>query len=189
MFVSGGDDTKIKVWNYNMKKCIFTLTGHSDYIRTVQFHHELPWILSASDDATIRVWNFQNRTLLTTTAGHEHYVMSAFFHPTQDLIVSASLDQTIRVWDYSVLRKKFFEAKASSIEVISLDMTVKFRIDGHDRGVNWAIFHPTLQLIASGSDDKTVKIWKYADNKWIYTIYKSNLLKRCALFYKLFYTN
>lgn len=107
-----------------------------------------------------------NRTLLTTATGHDHYVMSAFFHPKQDLIVSASLDQTIRVWDYSVLRKKFFEARSTSLEVIAFDVTVKFKIEGHDRGVNWAVFHPTLNLIASGSDDKTVKIWKFTDNKW-----------------------
>jgi coatomer subunit alpha len=50
MFVSGGDDHLVKVWNYKMKKCMFTLTGHLDYVRTVQFHNELPWIVSASDD-------------------------------------------------------------------------------------------------------------------------------------------
>jgi coatomer protein complex subunit alpha (xenin) len=165
-FVSGGDDCKIKVWNYNTKKCQFNLTGHTDYIRTVQFHHELPWILSASDDQTIRIWNWLNRTLLTTATGHDHYVMSAFFHPSQDLIVSASLDQTIRMWDYSVLRKKFFEARSNSLDVIAFDVTVKFKLEGHDRGVNWAVFHPTLNLIASGSDDKTIKIWKFTDSKW-----------------------
>jgi len=72
---------------------LFNLTGHTDYIRTVQFHHELPWIVSSCDDYTIRIWNWLNRTLLTTATGHDHYVMSAFFHPTEDLIVSASLDQ------------------------------------------------------------------------------------------------
>jgi coatomer protein complex subunit alpha (xenin) len=41
------------------------LNGHLDYIRTVFFHHELPWILSASDDQTIRIWNWQNRSLST----------------------------------------------------------------------------------------------------------------------------
>jgi len=50
LFVSGGDDYKIKVWNYKQKKCMFSLVSHLDYIRTVFFHHELPWILSASDD-------------------------------------------------------------------------------------------------------------------------------------------
>lgn len=50
MFVSGGDDHLVKVWSYKAKKCMFTLTGHLDYVRTVEFHNELPWIVSASDD-------------------------------------------------------------------------------------------------------------------------------------------
>jgi len=92
--------------------------------------------------------------------------MSAFFHLSQDLIVSASLDQTIRIWDYSVLRKKFFEARSNTLEVIALDITMKMKIEGHERGVNWAVFHPTLNLIASASDDKTIKIWKYTDSRY-----------------------
>ena len=50
MFVSGGDDHKVKVWNYKTKKCVLTLSGHLDYVRTVEFHKELPWIISSSDD-------------------------------------------------------------------------------------------------------------------------------------------
>lgn len=38
LFVSGGDDYKIKVWNYKQKRCLFTLLGHLDYIRTTFFH-------------------------------------------------------------------------------------------------------------------------------------------------------
>ena len=165
-FVSGGDDKTIKVWNYITKKCQFTLTGHKDYLRTVQFHYELPWILSSSDDMTIRIWNWLNKTLLTTASGHDHYVMSAFFHPSQDWIVSASLDNTIRIWDYSVLRKKYSEARAKSFEVISMDVTMIHKLEGHDKGVNWATFHPNLNLIASASDDQTIKIWKYSHNVW-----------------------
>ena len=165
-FVSGGDDKTIKVWNYATKKCQFTLTGHKDYVRSVQFHKELAWILSSSDDMTIRIWNWINRTLLTTASGHDHYVMSAFFHPTQDWIVSASLDSTIRIWDYSVLRKKYYEARSNSFEVIAMDVTMIHKLEGHERGVNWAVFHPTLNLIASASDDKTIKIWKYSNPNW-----------------------
>ncbi len=45
LFVSGGDDYKIKLWNYKQRRCLFTLLGHLDYIRTTFFHHEYPWIL------------------------------------------------------------------------------------------------------------------------------------------------
>lgn len=65
LFVSAGDDYKIKVWSLQTRRCLFTLNGHLDYVRTVYFHHELPWILSSSDDQTIRIWNWQNRSLST----------------------------------------------------------------------------------------------------------------------------
>ncbi|KAK0307450.1 hypothetical protein LTR01_005450 [Friedmanniomyces endolithicus] len=178
LFVSGGDDYKIKVWSYQTRRCLFTLNGHLDYVRTVFFHHELPWILSASDDQTIRIWNWQNRSLICTMTGHNHYAMCAQFHPKEDLIVSASLDQSVRVWDISGLRKKqsaptsmTFEdqmARASQNQADmfgNTDAVVKFVLEGHDRGVNWVAFHPTLPLIVSAGDDRLVKLWRMSETK------------------------
>ncbi|XP_014253737.1 coatomer subunit alpha [Cimex lectularius] len=176
LFVSGGDDYKIKVWNYKQRKCIFTLLGHLDYIRTIQFHQEYPWILSASDDQTIRIWNWQSRNCICVLTGHNHYVMSAQFHPTDDIVVSASLDFTIRVWDISGLRKKnvapgpggledHLKNPASTDLFGQADAVVKHVLEGHDRGVNWATFHPTLPLIVSGADDRHVKLWRMNDAK------------------------
>jgi len=176
LLVSGGDDYKIKVWNYKLRRCLFTLLGHLDYIRTVQFHHEYPWIVSSSDDQTVRIWDWQARNCLSVLTGHNHYVMSVQFHPKDDLIVSASLDQTVRVWDVSGLKKK---AVGSSDESMgsnsapkigadlfgSTDTTVKYLLEGHDRGVNWASFHHTLPLIVSGADDRQVKLWRMNDSK------------------------
>jgi coatomer protein complex subunit alpha (xenin) len=84
--VASGDDYKIKVWNYKLRRCLFTLLGHLDYIRTVQFHQEYPWIVSASDDQTIRIWNWQSRNCISVLTGHNHYVMCASFHIKEDLV-------------------------------------------------------------------------------------------------------
>ena len=40
------------------------------------------------------------------------------------------------------------------------DAVVKYVLEGHDRGVNWAAFHPSLPLIVSGADDRQVKLWR-----------------------------
>eukprot|EP01103_Thecamoeba_quadrilineata_P016357 TRINITY_DN5443_c0_g1_i1.p1 TRINITY_DN5443_c0_g1~~TRINITY_DN5443_c0_g1_i1.p1 ORF type:complete len:1233 (+),score=244.75 TRINITY_DN5443_c0_g1_i1:33-3701(+) len=174
LFVSGGDDYKIKVWNYKSRRCLFNLVGHLDYIRTVQFHHENPWILSSSDDQTIRVWNWQSRSCISVLTGHNHYVMCASFHPKEDLVVSASLDQTVRVWDISGLRKKNLSPMVVNDESLRLpqndlfgntDAVVKFVLEGHDRGVNWAAFNPSLPLIISGADDRQVKLWRMNETK------------------------
>jgi coatomer protein complex subunit alpha (xenin) len=208
LFASGGDDYKVKVWNYKLRRCLFTLLGHLDYIRTVQFHSESPWLVSASDDQTIRVWNWQSRQCLAVLTGHNHYVMCASFHPREDLVVSASLDQTVRVWDIAALRKKGGPGGGGGMggpgglpggpgggmmgggggddgSVLRLpqvagiqlqvnadlfgggagDAVVKYVLEGHDRGVNWASFHPTLPLIVSGADDRQVKLWRYNETK------------------------
>ncbi|KAF2073066.1 hypothetical protein CYY_005621 [Polysphondylium violaceum] len=172
LFVSGGDDYKIKVWNYKQRRCLFTLKGHKDYIRTVEFHREAPWIVSASDDQIIRIWNWQSRTCIAELNGHNHYVMSALFHPKEDLIVSASLDQTIRIWNISELKRKTTTVKPYrdndpmrlQDEIFGTDVTVKLSLEGHDRGVNWAAFHPSGQpYIVSASDDHQVKLWRMYD--------------------------
>lgn len=173
LFVSGGDDYKIKVWNYKLHRCLFTLLGHLDYIRTVQFHHEYPWIVSASDDQTIRIWNWQSRACVAVLTGHNHYVMCASFHPKEDLVVSASLDQSVRVWDIGALRKKTVSPADDILRLSQMntdlfggvDAVVKYVLEGHDRGVNWAAFHPTLPLIVSGADDRQVKLWRMNDTK------------------------
>lgn len=36
------------------------------------------------------------------------------------------------------------------------DAVVKYVLEGHDRGVNWASFHPNLPLVISGADDRQV---------------------------------
>ncbi|GMH39915.1 hypothetical protein BSKO_07819 [Bryopsis sp. KO-2023] len=183
LFVSGGDDYKIKVWNYKLRRCLFTLHGHLDYIRTVQFHDENPWIVSSSDDQTIRIWNWQSRSCVAVLTGHNHYVMCAQFHMKEDLVVSASLDQTVRVWDITGLRKKSMSpggpgsGSPQGEDMLRLpqqmgadlfgggDAVVKYVLEGHDRGVNWASFHPTLPLIVSGADDRQVKLWRYNETK------------------------
>lgn len=81
------------------------------------------------------------------------------------------LDQESSIW-FAGLRKKNASPSGSMIpdrggqpggvpELFGQsDAVVKHVLEGHDRGVNWACFHPTLPLIISGADDRQVKLWR-----------------------------
>lgn len=124
--------------------------------------------------------------------------MSAMFSPYEDLVVSASLDQTIRVWDISSLRQKSVRPSDVMAQVRGqlpaavnadlfggTDAVVKYVLEGHTRGVNWASFHPTLPLIVSGADDRQVKLWRMSDTKaWELDTFRGHLNNvSCAMFH------
>ena len=69
------------------------------------------------------------------------------------------------------LRKKSGYESSSVVSRMNADIfgnsdaVVKYVLEGHDRGVNWASFHPSLPLIVSGADDNQVKLWRMNDAK------------------------
>jgi coatomer protein complex subunit alpha (xenin) len=126
---------------------------------------EVPWILSASDDQTVRLWDLERRTCVHVFTGHNHHVTCAAFHPTENLIVSASLDKTVRVWDTSRLVAFHKRGDYASGWARRNNVLVKYVLEGHERGVNWASFHPTLQILVSGSEDRRIKFWQLTETK------------------------
>jgi coatomer protein complex subunit alpha (xenin) len=116
--------------------------------------------------------------------------MCASFHVTEDYVVSASLDQTVRVWDISALRKKSVAPAEDILRLTQMntdlfgggDAVVKYVLEGHDRGVNWASFHPKLPLIVSGADDRQVKLWRMNGKIVLRRIpYHFLLISRCRI--------
>ena len=89
-FVAGSDDGFIRVYNYE---------AHTDYIRSVAIHPNLPCLISVSDDKFVKLWDWEKGWKCTQTfEAHSHYVMQVAFNPKDASIFStASLDGTIMV--------------------------------------------------------------------------------------------
>eukprot|EP00971_Amphidinium_carterae_P029545 581470-Amphidinium_carterae.1 len=64
--ISGSDDRTVKLWDYQTKQCVQTLSGHTNNISVALFHPTLPIILSGSEDGTVRVWHAATYRLETT---------------------------------------------------------------------------------------------------------------------------
>ena len=90
---------RLRIYNYNTMEKIKDVEAHADYIRFVEIHPAMPYVLSSSDDMSMKLWNWeQNWDCTATFEGHAHYVMMCKFNPKDtNTFASASLDRTIKV--------------------------------------------------------------------------------------------
>ncbi|KAI8322932.1 WD40 repeat-like protein, partial [Martensiomyces pterosporus] len=55
LVASGSLDTQVRVWDSDTGECKYTISGHGDVIRGVQFYDR--FLISASNDSRIRMWD------------------------------------------------------------------------------------------------------------------------------------
>jgi WD40 repeat protein/subtilase family serine protease len=128
-----------------------TLTGHTDWVRSVAFSPDGSLIASGSVDYTIKLWRVSDGALVRTLTGHTSGVSSVAFSPDGSLIASGSGDRTIRLWRVS-------------------DGALVATLTGHTSGVSSVAFSPDGSLIASGSGDRTIRLWRVSDGALVATL-------------------
>ena len=154
--LSASDDRTLRIWNYLTRTCLCVVhDGHTDYIMSAQFHPTLDFILTASLDHTLRVWDTKH---LVTTQTTNTQTSTPTTTTTPPPTATTAQTQHFNKSHYSALTK----SESSSL---STPIKLKFVLQGHQHGVNWAVFHPSLPFIASASDDCQVKIWKFTDDQ------------------------
>ncbi|KAK1403720.1 hypothetical protein POM88_003325 [Heracleum sosnowskyi] len=73
-FIAGADDKMIRVYNYCTTEKVKEFEAHTDYIRSVDVHSSLPYVLSASDDKLIKLWDWEKGLECTQVfEGHDHF--------------------------------------------------------------------------------------------------------------------
>lgn len=56
-FVSGGEDKKIKVWNYDEGICYHSGVGHSGSISKIELSPDQRFIVSVGSEGAIFIWH------------------------------------------------------------------------------------------------------------------------------------
>ena len=142
-------DRTIRIWDHEGNE-LKTIRGHNSDVLDVVFTNNGDAILSSSSDNTVRLWQLREEKR-STTEGHKGKVTGVCFSPTGDYLASCSTDKTVKFWDlYGNLRNTFSG------------------IYGHGDRINSVSIQPQLinsqreidRLIASASDDRTIKLWK-----------------------------
>jgi len=136
---SCGWDNTVRLWNPRKPAAIAVLEGHDGAVVSVRFSPDGAFIASCSYDGTVKIWDAKSATEITSLCGHKGSVNSISFNTRGDKLASVGDDTTIRIWN-----------PLTATEVATLI--------GHSQPVHAATFSTNNQ-IATGSTDKTMKIW------------------------------
>ena len=176
IWATSSADKTAKLWRLSPDNssatCVATLEGHSDWVFWVTFHPTLPLLATSSWDSTAKLWrlspDYSEVTCVATLVGHRRLwyrlwlsgmVLSVAFHATAPLLATSSVDRTAKLWRLS-------PDNSSATCVATL---VGHRLPWYrPLWCKWfktgstvcsVAFHATLPLLATGSDDKTAKLW------------------------------
>ncbi len=143
-------DKIIKLWDVNTGVLLHTLEGHEYKVSSVTFSPQGDMLASGSMDNSIKLWNVNTGELITTlgaglffTAGHEKAVNSVAFTPDGKYLVSGGADKNVKLWELST-GKVLQTLTGHNGEITSIAITT------HE---------DNILVIASGSQDKTIKLW------------------------------
>ncbi|KAF2876840.1 WD40-repeat-containing domain protein [Massariosphaeria phaeospora] len=200
---TGAKDNTARLWRLDPQgdsyKCFAVLTGHAESLGAIALPHMAPqigssaftdplshppsYLVTGSQDRTVKRWDIskegkQKLRAKYTRKAHDKDINAIDIDPSGTLFASASQDRTVKIYS---------AAEGEAIGVLR----------GHRRGVWTVKFAPKESqvpnsgnkgLIATGSGDKTVKIWNLSDYSCLLTLegHSNSVLKLAWLPYRPF---
>ncbi|KAG0171159.1 hypothetical protein DFQ30_001382 [Apophysomyces sp. BC1015] len=144
LVISGSKDNTIKFWDIVSGLCIRTISSHLGEVTSVQMNSSGTLLLSSSKDNSNRLWDVRMVRPMRKLKGHQNtsknFVRANF--ADNNLIVGGSEDGNVYIWDQG------------TGEVLQ-------KLRGHSGVVYDAAWNAKQGMLASCSDDQTVKVWWY----------------------------
>jgi WD40 repeat protein len=164
---SSGSASTILLWQLQNASCCQTLEGHQGWVWSVIFSPDGNTIASGSEDRTIKLWDVTTGECLRTLVGHKNELRSIAFSDDGRILISSSKDRTIRLWDSQtgacfktlIGHENWIWAMAFVGEASSRNETLRV---GGASPVEKRNENPIHQIIASGGEDRTIRLWSLA---------------------------
>ncbi|KAI0146148.1 WD40-repeat-containing domain protein [Xylariaceae sp. FL1272] len=159
---SSDSNAKLRLWNLDLEmdddvtgvveppsqpikpmpaESIVSHHGHTKPVSCVAISPDGRIIVSGSDDGTICFWSGDTGGFRgTLEKRHGDQILCLVFSQDSSLLVSTSVDEKAFVWSVAT-------------------ETVQYPLDGHEDWIRSVAISPDGHLIATGSDDTTIRLW------------------------------
>ncbi|KAL4229143.1 WD repeat [Mactra antiquata] len=188
MLLSGCDDNNLCLWNLTTESLVTTFKGHEATVFGCDFSPDGQYIVSGSSDGDLQVWDAKyghGVAILLLLEGHDLGVTCCEFSPTYGMNVSdgpptgtsrfllatSGQDDLVKLWDF-----------VSVNSTTSVLLKEKYILKGHTGSVMQCRFSLNGKLLASGSIDKTVRLWDPMSGACLHVIEAHKRYVTCCAF-------
>lgn len=150
MVYTGGIDNCITAWDARQMRRSMAMKGHLDTITCLSLNPKGTHLLSNSMDGTLKTWDIRpfiddasgakkrhDKTFIGGTHNAEKGLLNCAWSADGTMVTGGSADRIVHIWD---------EMSAEEL----------YCLPGHAGCVNSVVFHPTQNIVASASSDKTI---------------------------------
>ncbi|KAJ5998597.1 hypothetical protein N7451_006407 [Penicillium sp. IBT 35674x] len=179
--LASGSIGTIKLWDTQTGNELWTLKGHSDWVKSVAFSPDIQTLASGSYDGTIKLWDTRISNSPQIKENYSASIDVIAFSPDNQTLVSGSTDGIVQVWGTQTGNKlRTLEGHSDAVISVALSLDGQilasgshcdikvwnpqtgselWTLKGHSDWVKSVAFSPDSQTLASGSCDGTIRLW------------------------------
>ena len=164
---TGSGDRTIRFWDSRTGSLLKTLLGHTRQVTSIAFSGDGLFLVSGSEDDTLRIWDVASGKTVRATAAFTHGVSgvhSVSYSPDGRTVVVASGTQ-VKLFETATSKLlRAFETHESHTSRGPQGIQRTICCGSEARS---AVFSPNGELIVSGHEDGTVKLWNVKTGKLV----------------------
>ena len=134
------DDNNLKEKQHSKWKLYKIITGHTGWVRCIDFDPSNNFFVTGSNDRVIKFWDFPSGKLKLSYTGHINTIRKVVLSPRNPYLFSCGEDKKIKCWD------------------LETNKSIR-QYHGHLSGVYCLALHPQLDIFVTGGRDCVGRVW------------------------------